>query len=369
MIPMSRTDGRDPGGWGDEARARRKGGGSAVAGGGLMLATLAAIGLAFLARGPMGGADGEPARVRFQRTPSPLGSVAFAPDGLRLALGRSDGGVVIQDLLGGRPVEIEGGPGLGMLARGLAYSPDGRTLASGGLGRAVKLWDMASGSLRASLEGHRAAVGSVAFAPDGATLASGSLDGDVRLWDLAGEREPAGLAGHAAAVRGLAFSPDGATLASGSLDGTVRLWDVATGRELARFGDRGRKAYGLAFTPDGKRLALALGALNGGIKGEVGLWEPAGGPRAYRTLGVGSFAAVAISPDGRTLAGGGADRVVRLWDLGTLEEVASLAGHDGFIASLAFSPGGDALVTVGQDTLVGLFDLAGTPAGTGRHHL
>lgn len=330
---------------------------SALAGGGLGLGALAMIGLALLARDPGPDPAQEPPPARFQRMPSQLGSVAFAPDGKRLALGQVDGGLLIQSLAGGRPKEFEHGPGLGMLPSGLAYSPDGRTLASGGLGPDVKLWDVATNAQKATLRGHWSPVGSLAFSRDGRTLASGSTDGDVRLWDVATDLERATVAGHSSEVRGLAFSPDGRTLASGSLDGSVMLWDVATGREIARFQGGGRKVYGLAFSPDGQRLALGLGALVGGDRGEVGLWELAGEKSGFRVIGPGIFRAVAFSPNGRTLAAGGNDRVVRLWDVASGRELATLAGHEGFIASLAFSPDGESLATAGQDSLVGLFDL------------
>ena len=278
-----------------------------------------------------------------------------------MALGRSDGGLMIEDLSDGHTREIEGGPGLGVLDRALAYSPDGETLASGGRGPDVKLWDVASGSLLASLAGHSAPVASLAFSPDGETLASGALDGTVKLWDVTTGRELAGLAGHRLDVRGLAFSPDGETLASGALDGTVKLWDVATGRELAGVHGDGRRVHDVAFAPDGKALALALSASGREPNGQVVLWYPAEGRRPFRVLGQASVAAVAFSPDGKTLAGAGGDRVLKLWDLETGKEVASVAGHEGFIASLAFSPDGRTVATAGQDTLVGLFEL--DPAG------
>jgi WD40 repeat protein len=342
---------------------------SALAGGGLGLGALAMIGLALLARDPGPDPAQEPPQARFQRMPSQLGSVAFAPDGKRLALGQADGGLLIQSLSGGRPKEFEHGPGLGMLPSGLAYSPDGRTLASGGHGPGVKLWDVATGAIKATLEGHWSPVGSLAFSRDGKTLASGSTDGDVRLWDVATGLERATLAGHSSEVRGLAFTPDGRQLASGSLDGSVLLWDVATGGEVARFQGGGRKVYALAFSPDGQRLAVGLGALVGGDRGEIGLWKLSGTQAGFRTIGPGIFRAVAFSPDGQTLAAGGNERVVRLWDVESGEELATLAGHEGFIASLAFSPDGESLATAGQDSLVGLFDLKPSIHRTTHHRL
>ena len=357
---MSRNRRKTPDefGWPEAAggtRSSRSGGILAWVGGGLTLALLVTLGLLVvrIAREP----EEAKARSRFHRASSPLGSVAFAPDGRSVALGRSDGGLEIEDLIEGQIRELEPGTGLGTLVRGLAYSPDGKTLASGGLGREVKLWDVESKSLLAALEGHAEPVAALAFSPDGKTLASGSLDGSIRLWDVATGRELTGIAAHTRDVRGLAFSPDGKTLASGSLDGSARIWDVATGGELASIRGGGRRVFAVAFAPDGKTLALALSPSAAEPNGQVLLWSPAESRQPYRILGQASVSAVAFSPDGKTLATAGGDRTLKLWDLATGKEIANLAGHEGFIASLAFSPDGKTIATAGQDHLVGLFDL------------
>jgi WD40 repeat protein len=109
----------------------------------------------------------------------------------------------------------------------VAFSPDGKALASGDCNNTVTLWDVTSGKKNAQFSGHTKPVNSVAFSPDGKTLASGSCDTTIKLWDVATGKYIATLNGHTEYVQSVAFSPDGKTLASGSWDKTIRLWDVA----------------------------------------------------------------------------------------------------------------------------------------------
>jgi hypothetical protein len=116
----------------------------------------------------------------------------------------------------------------------VAFSPDGRLLASGAEDGSVRLWDGAAGRARGVLVGHRDVVTSVAYSPDGRRLVSGSADRTLRLWDLATRRQSAILSGHQGEVTRVAFSPDGRTIASGEWDRVVRLWDSASGRQVGR---------------------------------------------------------------------------------------------------------------------------------------
>jgi WD40 repeat protein len=146
----------------------------------------------------------------------------------------------------------------------VAFSPDGKSVASGSQDKTVRLWDAATGEEKQKLEGHDDYVSAVAFSPDGKTVASGSEDKTVRLWDVATDEERQKLEGHDGAVSAVTFSPDGKTVASGSHDRTVRVWDAATGEERQKH-QTSRTVSRIAFSIDGSSLDTNIGQLGLGI--------------------------------------------------------------------------------------------------------
>ena len=159
------------------------------------------------------------------------------------------------------------------------------------------------------LLGHTDQVMSVAFSPDGKLLASGSWDSTIILWGVASGQKVHTLTGHNK-VTSVAFSPDGKLLASGSWDSTIILWDVASGQEVRTLENPTGMANSVAFSPDGKLLASGL------ISGTVKLWDVASGQEVRTLTGHNDFVtSVAFSPDGKLLASGSFDKTVMLWEV------------------------------------------------------
>jgi len=234
---------------------------------------------------------------------------------------------------------------------GVAFSSDGKWLASASLDKTVILWDVASRKLLATLKGHKDEVSDVAFSPDGKRLASSSSDKTVILWDVASRKPLATLKGHKDAVNSVAFSPDGKLLASASWDKTVILWDVASRKPLVTLEGHKDGVYGVAFSPDGKRLASASEDKT------VILWDVASRKPLVTLEGhKGGVYNVAFSPGGKLLVSADEDTVI-LWD--GRRPLATLKGHKDLVFDVAFSPDGKLLASASQDKTVIVWDVEG----------
>ena len=201
----------------------------------------------------------------------------------------------------------------------VAWSPDGKTVASASEDKSVKLWEASSGNLLVTLAGHASSVFSVAWSPDGKVLASGSYDQTVKLWDASTGKLLATSEGHAGVVNSVTWSPDSKTLTSSSTDKTVKLWDAASGKLLTTFQGHTDWVASVAWSPDGKTLASASSDKT------VKLWEAASGKLLATLAGhAGAVNSVTWSPDGKTLASGSWDKTVKLWEASSGKLLATL---------------------------------------------
>ncbi len=278
----------------------------------------------------------------------PYSAVAVYPGaadgtGLRVAGAKADRAVRLWGppaAPGGPPEELAESPGHEQIVRALAFSRDGRWLASGDDRGAVRLWN-GQGDLQRTVRRHAMPIRALSFSSDGSLIADGSDDGIAVVWETAtgNRRQQLQMNRPGDGIESVALSPDGTRLAAGGLgtlkrEETLIVWDVPLGKVLWVGSAHPGSVGGLAFAPDGMRLA------SGGRDNAIRFWDARAGKVMAESGGGAALPALGFSPDGALLASGSADGAVRLWNAasGALERV--LEGPGGRVNALAFSPDG-----------------------------
>jgi WD40 repeat protein len=297
----------------------------------------------------------EPLRT-FRGHTEAVTAVCFAPDGHTLASASTDRTAKIWDLE--QPIQplTLTEPTARRYDEGVfcvAFSADGRTLVSGhgDSEHSIKVWNV-DGHLVRVLKGHGHRVLGVAFSPDGKIMASSSEDGTTILWDPATWTPLRTLDGHSGAISQTVFSPDGRTIATPSRDDTVLVWDVATAALRLTFDGHRHSVMSAAFSPDLPTIA----SVDRG--GSLLFWDSQSREIRRRFSTGNPFLCVAFSRDGRNVVAG--DSAGRLWwcDSSTGQPIRTLPGHEGAVRKLAFSPDGRRLVSCGADRRLKLWDIS-----------
>jgi WD40 repeat protein len=287
-------------------------------------------------------------------------SLAFSPDGKLLATATTDNEICLWQVAEGRKILIcQGHTGW---VHTVAFSPCGNLFASGSEDETIRLWDVQSGQCIAILKGHTHWVWSLAFNPDGTRLASGSNDQTIRLWDIKTEQCLQVLQGHTGWVWSVAFAPNGSILASGSTDHSVRIWDVQTGICLRVLEGHDNWVQTVAFNPmtgDDPVLILASGSNDRTVR----LWNAQTGDCFKILEGHTNWVqSLAFCPrpsapgEAPLLASSSNDQTVKLWNLRSGQCLRTLKSDSKDIWSIAFSPDGTTLASGGSDQIVKLWD-------------
>jgi len=201
-----------------------------------------------------------------------------------------------------------------------------------------------------TFSGHSSWVQSVAFSPDGKFLASGSYDNTIKIWNINTDEEIRTLTGHGKGINSVAFSPDGKFLASGSDDNTIKIWNINIGREIRTLAGHSNSVTSIAYSPDGKFLASACSS-------STKIWDALTGKeiKTFNYNHGGNF--VAFSPDGKLLAGGNIDNTIKIWDIHTGKEIKTLSGHSSWVQSVAFNVNGNLLASGSNDHSIKIWDI------------
>ncbi|MBW4616902.1 MAG: NACHT domain-containing protein [Desmonostoc vinosum HA7617-LM4] len=279
-------------------------------------------------------------------------SVAFSPDGRLLATG--DGNGIVRLLETATYREILTCKGHGSIIPAVAFSPCGQILASGSYDQTIKLWSIQTGECLKSLPGHVSGIRSIAFNPSGTILASSGNENIIRLWDVNTGESLKTLDGHSDYVRSVAFDPSGMRLISGSghRDNTIRIWDINSGECLKILHGHTKGIRSIALNSTGEILA------SGSSDRTIRLWDINTGKCLNILQGhTDTVMSVVFSTCDQIIASSGVDQKVRLWDVQTGECLKIIPGHNNVVRSLAFNPSAQTLASGSYDKTVKIWDI------------
>jgi len=276
--------------------------------------------------------------------------MAVSPTGQLAASTAMDGKIILWELATGKVKHTLDGHATRVNA--LAFSPSGKLLASGGVDRSVRLWDVDRGDANRILDGHEGIVRAVAFSADSKLLASADQEAQIKVWNAEDGKAKATMVGHTAPITSVAFAAQGNRVVSGSMDSTVRVWNPDAEEHLVTTANgHAGIVWSVGFGVDGKTVGSA------GNDGSVRTWGAEAGEARTEFAGQkGPLTAVAFSPDCKVLATACRDRSVGMWDLASLKMTTALKAHDDIVSSVAFSNNGTTLATGGWDGRIVLWD-------------
>jgi WD40 repeat protein/transcriptional regulator with XRE-family HTH domain len=281
--------------------------------------------------------------------------VAYSPDGKLLASMGAGGLVKVWDVHSGELLSSLDG-GTDEFGSSVAFSPDGSALAAAWVTQVI-LWDTQSGEIKSRLSGqsvgtsigYNLGVGQICFSPDGKRLAVANMDGVPKVWELATQSEVLSLAGELQPAKAMACSPDGRLLATGGDEGIVTVWDARDGAQILAL-SLGGIIHSVSFSPDGSRLAAAS------EDGNVKVWTAAGQEVLSLPRLSGLYDIVFLA-DGK-FSTAGQDGTARLWDPASGQQLLTLAGGTSTVISVAGSPDGKRIATGAYDGSLRVWDAA-----------
>jgi hypothetical protein len=280
-------------------------------------------------------------------------SVAFSHDGRYIASGSRDQSVRVWDTTVKETKETQVIRGHSKEVWGVAFHPNNRYLFSVSWDATARMWDFKTGN-EVKRWTHAKDLNGLAVSRDASTLFTASDDEKVYLWNVTSGEEIRRYTGHTNYVYAVAYSPDGRYVASGGVDKTVRVFDLNSGQPVKTFEGSGESIYHVAFTSDSRQVLSSGDTV-------VHVWDLTTGKEAPRKFEghTGRIPALAISSDGRRLLTGGDDRTMKLWDVATGKMLHSFAGHTDTVTCVAFSHDGRRAVSGSYDRTVRVWGLPG----------